>query len=756
MSSVRDASLVGNRRQAGVTFDGSRRAEKSGMKGGRVVWTNTPGAADLRQAADQLAARLPTLLAPMARIAFNYAWSWMQDGDELFEAIDPHRWRLCQRNPVRLLQETPTASLDRAAADPELRRRARSLEERLLSASPVAAVGTVTPEHPVAFLCAEYGIHPSLPIYSGGLGVLAGDMLKAASSTGFPMVGVGLMYRYGYFRQRIDVSGWQHEYWVETDPERLPAALVTADGIDPLTITVPIRGRDVVAQIWRVDVGRIPLYLLDADRGENAMIDRWITGRLYVGDRETRLAQYTLLGLGAIRALRAMGIAPSVVHLNEGHAVLAPLELAAEAVAAGTPFAAALERARARTVFTTHTPVPAGNEAYAPEEIRHVATGLPALLHTDWETLHRLGRVNQDDAGEALGLTQSGLRLARAANGVSRRHGATAREMWRGMYPGRAVDAVPIGHVTNGVHVQTWMATPMRDLLDRYLVDGWTKRLAEPGTWARLDAIPDAELWAVRRALRARLVAYARERATADRLARGEAPDYVGMASRAFDPDVLTVGFARRLATYKRLHIVTYDLQRTLHLLAAERPLQLLLAGKAHPMDDTAKSIVKLLFDARRLPNVGERVAYLHDYDMELARYLVAGCDVWVNLPRPPFEASGTSGMKAALNGGLNLSVLDGWWAEAYEGTNGWAIDGDVDADEHAQDQRHAATLLRLLEEEIVPRFYERDGEGVPRAWLAMVRASIRTGGMRFSAQRMLADYTSSVYLADGPSGATP
>jgi starch phosphorylase len=353
-------------------------------------------------------------------------------------------------------------------------------------------------------------------------------------------------------------------------------------------------------------------------------------------------------------------------------------------------------------------------------------------------------------------MTQAGLRISRSANGVSRRHGATAREMWRAMYPGRAVDAVPIGHVTNGVHVQTWMAAPMRALLDRYLGDGWVRRVTDPVTWAKLDTVPDAELWAVRRELRARLVTYARERATADRLARGEDPDYVQMASRAFDPDVLTVGFARRLATYKRLHIVTFDLQRTLRLLGTERPLQLLLAGKAHPMDDSAKRIVQLLFEARRQPNVGQRVAYLHDYDMELAGYLVAGCDVWVNLPRPPFEASGTSGMKAALNGGLNLSVLDGWWAEGYDGSNGWAIDGDVDADEEAQDRRHAATMLRLLEEEIVPRFYDRDEAGVPRAWLAMVRASIRTGGLQFSAQRMLADYVSAVYLADDRTGVTP
>ncbi len=730
-----------------------RRGENSAERSADLVWTGTPGSSDIRQAADQLAARLPTLLAPLARIAFNYAWSWLPDGDAVFQAVDSHRWRLCQRNPVRLLQEAQMAALERAAADRTLRRRALALEERIFGQPKPQPVGFVTPERPVAFLCAEYGIHQSLPIYSGGLGVLAGDMLKAASCRGFPMVGVGLMYRQGYFRQRIDVSGWQHEYWVETDPERLPAALVTRDGSEPLTITVPLRGRQVVAQIWRVDVGRTPLYLLDADRADNLLIDRWITARLYVGDRDTRLAQYGLLGLGGIRALRAMGIVPSVIHLNEGHAVLAPYEVAAAEVEAGRSLEEALAAARRLTVFTTHTPVPAGNEVYPAEDIRRAFPDLASRLGVDWETLHRLGRINPDDRGEPIGMTQSGLRISRKANGVSRRHGATARAMWQAMFPGRSVDEVPIDHVTNGVHLETWMAEPMRTLLDRYLGEEWVHRATDPATWARLERVPDEELWAVRRTLRARLVEYVRERATADRLARGEAPDYVQLASRAFDPDTLTVGFARRLATYKRLHLLTYDLPRMLRLLAVDPPLQLLLSGKAHPMDDGAKSIVQALFRSRGAPHVGERVAYLHDYDMDLAACLVAGCDVWLNLPRPPYEASGTSGMKAALNGALNLSVLDGWWAEAYDGTNGWAIEGAVDEDEEAQSRRHAEALLTLIENEIMPRFYTRDRAGIPRSWVAMMRASLRTAGLYFSAQRMLDDYASRIYLA-GDAGA--
>jgi starch phosphorylase len=617
-----------------------------------------------------------------------------------------------------------------------------------MAGPPPAPAGPITVERPVAFFCAEYGIHPSLPIYAGGLGVLAGDILKAASDRGLPMVGVGLLYRQGYFRQRIDVSGWQHEYWVDIDPELSPAALVTRDGVEPLTIAVPIRGRTVVAQIWRVDVGRVPLYLLDAERSENAIVDRWISSRLYVGDRETRLAQYALLGLGGAMALRAMGFDPSVIHLNEGHAALAPLPLVEEAVRSGLKLDAALDSVRQRTVFTTHTPVAAGNESYSLAEVQGVLAGLPERLGTDWAHLQALGRVHPTDANEPLGITQTALKLSRAANGVSRRHGETARAMWRPMFPGRSVAQVPIGHVTNGVHVSTWMAPAMRALLDRHLGPSWIMRTAAAETWARFDEIPDSELWAVRRELRAELVEFVRTRATSDRLARGEPPDYVAAAARAIDPEHLTIGFARRLAGYKRLGLIMYDLQRSLRLLVGDRPVQILLAGKAHPQDDEAKRIVQRLFQAKGAPFVGERIAYLHDYDMSIAQHLVAGCDVWVNVPRPPLEASGTSGMKAALNGGLNLSVLDGWWAEAYDGSNGWAIDGDGDPDPEATDRRHAARLIDLLEHEAVPTFYERDSAGLPRAWIAHVRASIRTAASRFSADRMVGDYIEGVYLA--------
>jgi starch phosphorylase len=705
------------------------------------------GAEDLRLAADQLAARLPSALAPYARIAFNYRWCWTTGGPEIFAELDPDRWEICGRNPVRLLQEVPMAALEAAASNRELSRRAYLLEECLaVEAARRPALNGFDPTHPVAFLCAEFGLHGSLPVYAGGLGVLAGDLLKAASDTGFPLVGVGLLYAQGYFRQRMDVSGWQHEYWIPSDPPRLPGAKVTRDGLLPLEVHVPIRGRDVVAHIWRFAIGRTPLFLLDTDIPANGVTDRWITSRLYVGDRDTRLAQYALLGIGGVRALEAMGIEPGLYHLNEGHAALAPLEVAARHVAAGEDFEHAFAAARARTVFTTHTPVPAGNETYAKDEMARVFEGLDERLGTSWEAIGRLARVDPTDTAEPLGMTSLALRSSGRCNGVSRRHGGVSRTLWRRIFGVERDEDVPIGHVTNGVHVATWMSAPVTALMDRYLGEGWQGRILEADLWEKVDDIPDAELWSVRCELRRRLVHYVRERATLDRLARGEEADYVSQAESAFDPERLTIGFARRLATYKRLHLLNRGLPRFLRLLRDPHPIQFLMAGKAHPSDDEAKRVVQGLFNARRAPHVGDRIAYLHDYDMHMAQVLVGGCDIWMNVPRPPLEASGTSGMKAALNGSLNVSVLDGWWVEAHDGTHGWAVSGDVDPNHDAQDARDVEALLDLLEHEVIPMFYERDADGVPRAWMQRVKASIRVAGLKFSARRMLGDYVSQVY----------
>lgn len=708
--------------------------------------TPRPGAADHTRAADLLAARVPSTLAPLARLAFNYRWSWWAGADAVFRDIDPHRWERSGANPVRLLQEVPFSALERLAADEAAVRRIVDLDLAITHELSQPDDDAVIPaDRPVAFFCAEYGVHSSLPIYSGGLGVLAGDLVKAASDLRLPFVGVGLFYRQGYFRQRLDTTGYQHEYWIENDPQRLPVALVTGDDGEPLTVEVRVWGRPVRVQVWRVDVGTVPLYLLDTELPENERIDRWITARLYVGDRQLRLAQYAVLGLGGIRALRAMGIEPSIVHMNEGHAALAPLELVAPGVAGGTDFTDALAGARRRTVFTTHTPVAAGNEMYDPAEITRVLYALPKHLGTDMETLLALGRVHPDQAGEPSGLTPLGLRVAGSSNGVSRRHGEVARSMWQPLHPELAPDEVPIAHITNGVHQPTWMADPMRRLLDAHLGEGWERRADDPATWEPVLDIPDADLWAVRCEQRTHLVEYIRARTVSDRLARGEPLEYAERSHLAFNPDDIVVGFARRLAAYKRLHLLGSDTVQSLDLLAEGRPLQLVIAGKAHPQDEDAKRLMQSLYRLKSAPNVAERVAFIEDYGMAQARPLVSGCDVWLNLPRPPLEASGTSGMKAVMNGGLHLSVLDGWWAEAYghrDGVpNGWAIDGGEDPDHAAQDARHAQQLYELLASDVLPLFHQRDERGVPVRWVQMMKASLVMLCPRFTAARMLHDY---------------
>jgi starch phosphorylase len=708
------------------------------------------GSDDLSAAAAALRSRLPEPLGALAQIAYNYRWAWTPGGPGLLASINPGRWDLCAGNPVRLLQEVHPDALARLARDEGFLARLAGLEQEIEAAlAEPPADGPVTPQRPAAFFCAEYAIHGSLPVYSGGLGVLAGDILKEASDLGLPLVAVGLMYRHGYFRQRIDGSGWQHEYWVDTDPERVPAALVTGADGRPVTVEVPIGERVVVAQVWRVDVGRVPLLLLDADRPENSWADRWITSRLYVGDAGVRLAQYALLGIGGVRALHALGVEPGVVHLNEGHAALACLELArAIKDDKGVSAEQALDAVRELTVFTTHTPVPAGNDAYPAGQMAEVLASIAGELEVDMESIVRLGRTHPDEGAEPFGVTQFALRCSRSANGVSARHGEVAREMWHGLWPDRTVQDVPIGHVTNGVHIPTWIGAPMRELLDAHLGDGWPRRATDPTTWDPVAEIPAEELWAARSAQRRALIDLVRQRSVTDRLGRGDTAEYVRAAADALDPDALTIGFARRVATYKRLDLLLSAVDRALALLGdPDRPVQLILAGKAHPKDDDGKRLVQRLFGLKAHPEIGRRVVYLDDYDFLLASAMVRGCDVWVNVPRPPLEASGTSGMKSAVNGGLQLGVLDGWWPEAYDGSNGWAIGGEVDHDHGAQDRRHAEELYRLVTDEVIPTFYDRDG-ALPQGWLAMVRASLRTIGPRFGAGRMVGEYAQRIYPA--------
>jgi starch phosphorylase len=706
------------------------------------------GSRDLARAIDRLARRLPEPLQPLAEIAYNYEWSWTPGGRELFRALGAHRFGLSNENPVRFLRDLAEPELLAAATDAAYIERIGKVAAAI-SSSPTR-VHESTGDDLVAFLCAEFGVHRSLPVYSGGLGVLAGDLLKEASDQALPFVGVGLLYRRGYFHQRVDRSGWQQEYWIESDPNAMPAVRVTTGDGQPLAITIPLWDGELVAHVWRVQVGRVPLYLLDTEIGENAPLERWVTARLYEGNRTIRLAQYALLGVGAVRALTAMGVTPSTYHLNEGHAALATLAVASsqslDSAAHAVNCADAVERTRDSFVFTTHTPVPAGNETYASDEVMSVLGRLFTELNFDPHEVLALGRIHPDNAGEHTGLTPLAIRGSRSTNAVSLRHGVVARSMWHEMFPLGSTDDVPITHVTNAVHLPTWMSPPMRRLLTDCFGEGWERHASDPAMWKQVDALEDGDLWSVRNEQRENLVYQVRRKVTVDRLARGEDIDFVEAGQDAFDPHYLTLGFARRLATYKRLNLLVHNAERALSLLDHDTPIQLVFAGKAHPQDDAAKAFAQRMFDLKRVPEVGNKVVFLEDYDLSSAAHVVGGCDVWLNLPRPPYEASGTSGMKAAMNGCLNLSVLDGWWMEAYDGTNGWAIDGGVDPDEGAKDERDANAFYDLLDEQVKPLFYERNEHGVPVRWLEMVRASLKTLAPRYCATRMLDDYVEHVY----------
>ena len=702
-----------------------------------------PGAADLAARIDVLADRLSDGLKPLASIAYNYAWSWTRDGAAVFRDINPHRWELAGGNPVRFLGDLWPGTVEAAERNPALLERVQALSEEVGTYLKRPDRPRPGVDGPVAFFCAEFGFHSSMPVYSGGLGVLAGDILKEASDQALPMIGIGLFYRRGYFRQRLDSAGRQQEYWVTNDPKSMPMVRVTGPDGAPLLLDVPLSGEPLYFQVWRVDVGRIPLLLLDSQVPENDAVQRWTTARLYDGSRAIRLAQYGLLGMGGMRALQALRIDPAVIHLNEGHPSLAVLELAASRVAQGATLADALAELRDRVVFTTHTPVAAGNETYSPDEFLGAFGDLPGRLGIDVSEFLRLSQSAPDGPP---GMTPLALRVSGRRNGVSRLHGEVARRMWQPLFDLPEAD-VPIAHVTNGAHIPTFLGDPMYRLLTEHLGEGWLERAADPATWAGVHRVPNGELWAARRDSRERLVTYVRAKSQQDRLLRGEQIAYVRAIEDCLDPNALTLGFARRLATYKRLYLLTQDPDRARRILGGAQPVQLLISGKAHPNDEGGKDALQRVYNLKREDGeIAERVVFVEDYDLDVARHLVSGCDVWVNLPRKPMEASGTSGMKAAFNGVLQLSVLDGWWAEGFDGENGWGIPGDEDPDPAVADQRDATTFYDLLEHEVVPLFYERDADDVPVRWCEKIKASLATNGPKFSATRMVDDYAARMY----------
>jgi starch phosphorylase len=603
---------------------------------------------------------------------------------------------------------------------------------------------------PVAYFSAEFGLHESVPIYSGGLGILAGDHIKAASDLGIPLVGVGLYYDQGYFTQRLDVSGYQQEDYRDVDSSLLPLEQARDASGQPITISIDTRRGTLAARVWKLAVGRNTLLLLDSDVEGNQPEDRDLTSRLYGGDDRVRIRQELLLGVGGVKALSALGISPGVVHLNEGHSAFAALELACQRMETeGIGAAEALRRISSQIVFTTHTPVPAGHDRFAPHLVDEHLGPLRAAMSMSADELLALGRTNPSDPNEGFCMTVLALKLSRRANAVSSLHGQVSRAMWTPLFPGRSEEQVPIGHITNGIHVRTWLAQQMHQLYDRHLGPGWPDRCSEPATWDAIDGIDDGELWETRQTLKTGLIEAARLRAARCADERGESLEFIDQVRQSLSLDALTIGFARRFATYKRANLVLRDLENLVELVNdAKVPIQFVFAGKAHPRDIPGKEVLQEIFQLLRDSRFAGKLLFVEDYDINVGRYLVQGVDVWLNTPRRPLEASGTSGQKVVLNGGLNLSILDGWWAEAYDGHNGFAIGrGETHTSIDRHDARDAEALVKVLREEVIPLYYDRDSDGLPRRWIARMKRAIRTLGWRFSADRMVTDYVLKAYI---------
>ena len=678
-------------------------------------------------------------------LAYDLRWTYCPNTQQLFEAIDPQGWEASGHAPLTLLARLHPVRLASCAEDPVL-------IDLLEAAEAEAAAYASSPtwferSHPrsrlrVAYFCSEFALHESLQQYSGGLGVLAGDHLKSASDLGVPLVAVGFLYRHGYYVQELRRDGSTRVLYPHYDFDELP---VVDTG---QVIACPLGQRLVQAKVWRQQVGRVSVFLLDADIPGEPRAHRQLTEGLYKGEPDLRLRQQVLLGIGGMLALQAVKRTPTVVHLNEGHAAFANVERLAGLVEQGDDFGDALSKVRASSVFTTHTPVPAGHDRYEPARVaRYLRPSLKRLGLTT-QSFADLGREQPGDKQEALCMTVLALRTAALVNGVSALHGEVSRRMWMGVYGATSPDDVPIGHVTNGVHARTWLAREAGDLYSRRLLPKWNGMGPRDDPWSRADKISDEELWSLRQTLRAKLVHCVRSRLARQAQRRGENASVVAAAYRAFDPDALTIGFARRFATYKRAPLIFREAERLAALLQdTQRPMQLVFAGKAHPRDEGGQAFARRIHGlARRSPYVG-RVALVEEYDMHLGRILTSGCDVWLNNPIRPHEACGTSGMKPPLHGGLNASILDGWWPEGFDGTNGWAIGDGSEDPGLRQDQVDAAAIVDLLEDELLPLFYERDADGLPRAWIARQRESLRTIPGAFHSHRMLGDYVEQAYL---------
>lgn len=704
---------------------------------------------------------LPDELSAVGSLSMNYAWAWLPGGVEIFRDLSPRLWDECEQNPRLLLKRIDDLTLRQWAADSEYVERLNLFAESINGY--LQARSDSQSANKIAYFCAEYGVHNSLPNYSGGLGILAGDHLKSASDLDVPLVAVGLLYRYGYFRQRIAHNGWQEEAYFDVFESELALTPVFDSNGKRLTVCIHIRGREVHCQAWLAEVGRIKLYLLDTNVPQNSEVDRLITGHLYGGDQLTRIVQEKVLGIGGIRLLRKLGIEPDVYHMNEGHSAFLTLELAHEYLQENpdAKFEDAAEWVRQRCVFTTHTPVPAGNDVFEPEDLKKCFSwDYVDSLKLSHDAFFDLGRTDPKNELINFGMTVLALRMSRSANGVSEKHGEVSRKLWSELNDTQKYqnlgddiklpyDLNPISYVTNGVHPRTWIAPIFQSLFQKYIGDRWNSVVANEVEWtSALHSIPDAEIWSVHQTLKQLLVAFVRKRLTVgDEGSQGTINEHAD-TSGLLSPDVLTIGFARRVAAYKRWDLMLTDVDRLLKLVDdPNRPVQFVFAGKAHPQDRTAKQILQRLMTINQGSGWQSRAVFIEDYDQEIARYLVHGVDVWMNVPRRPLEASGTSGMKAAMNGVLNFSILDGWWMEGFNGENGFAIgDIDVSHDVAAMDAADAEAFYLMLEHRVVPTFYAKDINGLPLLWINMMRNAIATLTPKFSSDRMVRQYLNEIY----------
>ena len=688
-------------------------------------------------------------------LANNLWWTWQPDVFNLFRDLDPIRWRQLDHNPIALLREFTPERLETRVAEMVLYSRINHAYRRLKEymSSPGAWADThagVLGSKPVAYFSAEFGIHESIQIYSGGLGVLSGDHIKSASGLGVPLVAIGLFYDQGYFKQHLNEEGYQMEEYLDTKVENLPMKPATDQDGNPITVEISMKAGPLFAKLWQMSVGRVPLFLLDCDVEGNSPEDRELTSRLYGGDERTRIRQEMVLGVGGIKALKALGITPGVYHLNEGHSAFATIEGVRELMHEdGMSFEDALREVRKRTVFTTHTPVPAGHDRFDAGLIEEHLGTLRESIGISHEQLMGLGRVDVNNQEETFCMTVLGLKASRRANAVSQLHGHVSRSMWAHLWPWRVEEEIPIGHITNGVHVPSWIAWQMLQLYDRHFPNGWYQRMGESEMWQSIHDVDPGELWETHATLKNLLLQFTRRRISRQNRRRGESDEAVEHARTVLDPNVLTIGFARRFATYKRADLFMTDVDRLVRLMDdSSRPVQFIFAGKAHPKDEPGKSIIKKIHNLRHDPFFRDKIVFIEDYDINVCRHMIQGVDVWLNNPRQPLEASGTSGQKVVLNGGLNCSILDGWWAEAYDGRNGFAIGtGRTHTDVAKQDARDAEDLYQVLENEVIPLYYNRDVDGLPQEWIKRMMYSISTLAWRFSAHRMVADYTKLCYV---------